>query len=115
MRFWKGVRAPEPLPGGMGAQQPLRPQEMIQQPLWEEMIEREEEARRKDDLYDQALKVVREANRASISLLQRRLRIGYSRAARLIDTLEEDGTIGPAQSGGRGREVLPPVEGRKGS
>jgi len=116
VRFWKGVRAPEPLPGGMGAQQqPFLPQEMIQQPLWEEMIEREEEARRKDDLYDQAVKVVRKANRASISLLQRRLRIGYSRAARLIDTLEEDGTIGPAQSGGRGREVLPPVEGRKGS
>jgi len=110
VRYWKGVRAPEPLPEGMRAQ-PFRPEAMIQQPLWEEMIEQEKEARRKDDLYEQAVQVVREANRASISLLQRRLRIGYSRAARLIDMLEEDGVIGPPQPGGRGREVLPAAEG----
>ena len=112
VRFWKGVRAPEPLPEGMPPQ-PFRPQEMIQQPLWEEMIAREQEASSKDDLYDQAVQVVRKANRASVSLLQRRLRIGYSRAARLIDTLEEEGVIGAAQSGGRGREVLPPAEGKR--
>jgi len=83
---------------------------MLQQPLWDDLTELEDEAKRKDDLYDQAVKVVREHNRASVSLLQRRLRIGYSRAARLIDTLEEDGLVGPAQSGGRGREVLQPEE-----
>jgi S-DNA-T family DNA segregation ATPase FtsK/SpoIIIE len=44
--------------------------------------------------------------RASISLLQRRLRIGYTRAARLIDEMEERGLIGPAQSGSQPREVL---------
>ncbi|MDH7485640.1 MAG: DNA translocase FtsK 4TM domain-containing protein [Anaerolineae bacterium] len=112
VRFWKGVRGPEPSAEEM-AQPPFRPQDMIQQPLWEEMIEREREASSKDDLYDQAVQVVREANRASISLLQRRLRIGYSRAARLMDALEEGGIIGAGQPGGRGREVLPPAEGKK--
>ncbi len=50
--------------------------------------------------------VVRKHNKASISLLQRRLRIGYSRAARLIDLLEEQGIVGPARGAGRSREVL---------
>jgi hypothetical protein len=65
-----------------------------------------------DDLLEKAEEVVREYGRASISLLQRRLRIGYSRAARLIDLLEEHGIIGHSESGGRSREVL---EGGNGS
>src|SRR5579872_119979 len=59
-----------------------------------------------DDLLEKAEEVVREYEKASISLLQRRLRIGYSRAARLIDLLEERGIIGPSEVGGRSREVL---------
>ena len=59
-----------------------------------------------DDLLDKAEEVIREYGRASISLLQRRLRVGYSRAARLIDLLEERGIIGHSESGGRAREVL---------
>jgi len=59
-----------------------------------------------DGLLAQAEQVVQEYERASISLLQRRLRIGYSRAARLIDLLEERGIIGGAEAGGRSREVL---------
>ena len=59
-----------------------------------------------DDLLDKAEEIVRDYGRASISLLQRRLRIGYSRAARLIDLLEEHGIIGHSESGGRAREVL---------
>jgi S-DNA-T family DNA segregation ATPase FtsK/SpoIIIE len=43
---------------------------------------------------------------ATTSLLQRRLRIGYPRAARLMDELEEMGIVGPAQTGGRERDVL---------
>ena len=58
-----------------------------------------------DDLLDKAEEIVREYGRASISLLQRRLRVGYSRAARLIDLLEQRGIIGQSESGGRGREV----------
>jgi S-DNA-T family DNA segregation ATPase FtsK/SpoIIIE len=60
----------------------------------------------RDALFDDAVAVVQEAGRASTSLLQRRLRIGYTRAARLIDTLEEEGIVGPDQGGSRGREVL---------
>jgi hypothetical protein len=60
-----------------------------------------------EELLEQATQVVQEYERASISLLQRRLRIGYSRAARLIDLLEERGIIGRAEPGGRAaREVL---------
>ncbi|MBV8821218.1 MAG: hypothetical protein JO123_00340, partial [Ktedonobacteraceae bacterium] len=59
-----------------------------------------------DDLLEKAEEVVREYGRASISLLQRRLRIGYSRAARLIDLLEEHGIVSSFEQGGRSREVL---------
>lgn len=49
---------------------------------------------------------MRQTQRASASMLQRRLRVGYPRAARLIDELEELGIVGPAVGGGREREVL---------
>jgi DNA segregation ATPase FtsK/SpoIIIE, S-DNA-T family len=49
---------------------------------------------------------VRNSQKASASMLQRRLRVGYPRAARLIDELEELGVVGPSQPGGRDREVL---------
>ena len=53
-----------------------------------------------------AIELVRAQGRASISLLQRRLRIGYARAARLIDLMEEQGIIGTDEGGGRSRPVL---------
>ena len=62
----------------------------------------------RDELYDQAVEMVRRLNKASVSLLQRRLRIGYTRAARLIDMMEAEGIVGPAQEGSKPREVLPP-------
>src|SRR5665811_2357757 len=58
-----------------------------------------------DDLYQEAVRVVCEAGRASTSTLQRRLRIGYGRAARLIDLMEKDGIVGPPE-GTKPREVL---------
>lgn len=59
-----------------------------------------------DDLmYKDALRVVMDSGKASASLLQRRLRVGYARAARLIETMEEQGIVGPAD-GARPREVL---------
>ena len=58
-----------------------------------------------DELYEEAREVVIEAGKASTSYLQRKLRIGYSRAARLMDMLEERGVIGPAD-GSRAREIL---------
>lgn len=57
-----------------------------------------------DSLYEEAKKVVIEAKKASASLLQRRLRLGYARAARLIDMLEERGVIGPGE-GAKPREI----------
>ena len=58
-----------------------------------------------DPLYEEAKKTVTESKRASASLLQRRLRIGYARAARLLDMLEENGIVGPAR-GAKPREIL---------
>ncbi len=59
----------------------------------------------KDDLYDEASRIVVQSGQASISYLQRRLRIGFSRAARLVDMMEADGLVSPA-AGGKAREVL---------
>jgi S-DNA-T family DNA segregation ATPase FtsK/SpoIIIE len=58
-----------------------------------------------DDLYQDAVRVVCEMGRASTSTLQRRLRVGYGRAARLIDLMEKDGIVGPPD-GSKAREVL---------
>jgi S-DNA-T family DNA segregation ATPase FtsK/SpoIIIE len=58
-----------------------------------------------DDLYQDAVRVVCEAGRASTSTLQRRLRVGYGRAARLIDLMEKDGIVGPPD-GTKPRELL---------
>ncbi|WP_020615223.1 FtsK/SpoIIIE family DNA translocase [Paenibacillus daejeonensis] len=58
-----------------------------------------------DELYDQAVTIVVEAKQASVSLLQRRMRVGYTRAARLIDTMEAKGIVGPYE-GSKPREVL---------
>ncbi len=57
-----------------------------------------------DDLYDQAVGIVTETRQASISMIQRRLRVGYNRAARLIEKMEKEGVVGPAD-GARPREV----------
>ncbi|MBE0409711.1 MAG: DNA translocase FtsK [Anaerolineales bacterium] len=75
-------------------------------PPWEEIIEQDAAIAEKDNLVPKAIDIVRQTQRASASLLQRRLRIGYPRAARLIDELEELGIIGPSHGSGREREVL---------
>ena len=60
-----------------------------------------------DPLYDEAVKIVTETRRASISGVQRRLKIGYNRAARMVEEMERAGVVGPLQSNGS-REVLAP-------
>lgn len=62
-----------------------------------------------DDLYDQAVSIVRMENKATVSLLQRRLNVGYARAARIMELLEENGIVGPF-AGSNPREVLPADE-----
>ena len=74
-------------------------------PPWEKLLQEPDE-NQDDGLIEQAISIVRSSQRASASLLQRRLRIGYPRAARLLDQLEEMGVVGPSQGGGKEREVL---------
>ncbi|WNS44847.1 DNA translocase FtsK [Paenibacillus sp. MMS20-IR301] len=62
-----------------------------------------------DELYEQAVQIILEAKQASVSLLQRRMRVGYTRAARLIDAMEARGVIGPYE-GSKPREVLMSLE-----
>jgi S-DNA-T family DNA segregation ATPase FtsK/SpoIIIE len=60
-----------------------------------------------DPLYDEAVRIVTETRKASISGVQRRLKIGYNRAARMVEAMEESGLVGPLQANGS-REVLAP-------
>ena len=74
-------------------------------PPWEKLLTEPEE-NEDESLIEKAVSIVRQSQRASASLLQRRLRIGYPRAARLLDQLEERGVVGPSQGGGKERDVL---------
>jgi S-DNA-T family DNA segregation ATPase FtsK/SpoIIIE len=81
-------------------------------PTYDESITQDEKAAtegalefEKDDLYDEAARIIVQSGQASISYLQRRLRIGFSRAARLVDMMEMEGLVSPA-AGGKPREVL---------
>ena len=74
-------------------------------PPWEKLLSEPEE-NEDESLIEKAVSIVRQSQRASASLLQRRLRIGYPRAARLLDQLEEQGVVGPSQGGGKERDVL---------
>ncbi len=83
-----------------------------QAPLWEEM----EAEKKEDPLLAEAIALVRQQGRASVSMLQRRLRIGYTRASRLMETMEARGIVSAPQGGTGVREVLdygpaaPPVD-----
>jgi S-DNA-T family DNA segregation ATPase FtsK/SpoIIIE len=87
-------------------QKNLPPSGQAEPSPWEQMLAQEEVLADRDGLVERAIEIVRQEQRASASMLQRRLRIGYPRAARLVDELEELGVIGPAVGGGREREVL---------
>ena len=80
---------------------------LVQRPLWAGQADAQTEGHDPDEdpLLDDAVALVTGEGRASVSFLQRRLRIGYSRAARLLDALEERGVVGPAE-GSRPREVV---------
>jgi S-DNA-T family DNA segregation ATPase FtsK/SpoIIIE len=83
------------------------PEALIQVELWDQMMDPQSGAMAdaRDPLWDEAVVLIRESNAASTSFLQRKLRIGYARAGRLMDQLEAAGLIGPAQ-GNAPREVL---------
>jgi S-DNA-T family DNA segregation ATPase FtsK/SpoIIIE len=89
---------------------PGRPNGKQQQAFWDDDAEDEDDVPatgQDDEMYEEAVELVRRLNKASVSLLQRRLRIGYTRAARLIDVMEERGIVGPATEGSKPRMVIP--------
>ncbi len=91
--FWRGSRAADdPLPDDEAASP------------WAGMVMTADEE--KDELLERALELLQGKRQVSTSLLQRQLRIGYPRAARLMEQLEEMGVVGPDEGGGRSREVL---------
>jgi DNA segregation ATPase FtsK/SpoIIIE, S-DNA-T family len=77
-----------------------------EQAPWEVMLAREAVVEDKDHQIEQAIAIVKKFGNASASLLQRKMRIGYPRAARLMDELREMGIIGREQTGGKTREVF---------
>jgi S-DNA-T family DNA segregation ATPase FtsK/SpoIIIE len=97
VRFWRGMEVPRP----------AQEEELVQQALWPEIATIVEDEEDQDDqLLEEAIELVKSEKRASTTFLQRRLRIGYVRAARLMDLLEEKGVVGPPASAGRARKVL---------
>ena len=80
------------------------------QPVYDEEILKEGRAGaavdfEKDDMYEEAVRVIMETGQASVSILQRRLRLGYTRAARIIDMMEQEGMVGPYE-GSKPRRIL---------
>jgi len=79
-------------------------------PVYDEQIVKDQSksgmvSSERDELYDEAVRIIIESNQASVSILQRRLRLGYTRAARIIDMMEEDGMVGPFE-GSKPRRLL---------
>jgi S-DNA-T family DNA segregation ATPase FtsK/SpoIIIE len=111
--FWKDQKAQltphAPLAAsvsGLPENAPLK-----QKPLWEEL-----ESSDDDPLFGEAVDLIRREGRASVSMLQRRMRIGYTRAARLVDLMQDRGIVGPPEANSQVRSVLeygptaPPAE-----
>jgi DNA segregation ATPase FtsK/SpoIIIE, S-DNA-T family len=132
VRYWKGIRSLEnyiqtPLPGVMepaAGAPPAQDAPVAAEDNWDEsyvirkrasdpdqsppifdQIKAMKSVDERDDLYEQAVRIVQSTGRGSVSLLQRKLRIGYTRASRLVEQLEEAGVLGPDQGGTQGRIV----------
>ncbi|MGD2143715.1 MAG: DNA translocase FtsK [Anaerolineae bacterium] len=97
VHYWKDEAKPKA----------AEPGKVVQKPLWDEMVAQQPSVEYEDELLPDVLELLLEESRASISLMQRRLRIGYTRAARIMDILERNDVVGPQPSGGRAREVFP--------
>ena len=111
----KPVRASQQSPGfarpafNAPSQQEVLPRGLFDDIDEDDEIEDEDGGGADDDLYERAVELVRRQNGASVSLLQRKMRIGYARAARLIDAMEDRGIVGPQKEGSsKQRDVLIP-------
>ena len=98
--FWKDQGQAEYVPGFLESPRDEKGRDLDMEP---------EDGDGNDELFEDAVRLVLEFGKASTSLLQRRLRIGYGRAAHLIDMMERDGIVGPAD-GSRPREILKPPD-----
>jgi len=103
IRWWKKQeKSPEKI-----EEQPSQARyDDAENPPWEEKIGKEDENDEDELLIKEAIALIKAEGHASASYFQRQLRIGYPRAARLVDQLEEMGVIGSSQGGGREREIL---------
>jgi S-DNA-T family DNA segregation ATPase FtsK/SpoIIIE len=99
VEYWRETAAPDEAA-------PQEGEAEVDEAPWEDLMRHTEGEDDQDEILDQAIALVRKSGFASASMLQRRLRIGYPRAARLMDELEELGIVGRSQSGGKTREVL---------
>ncbi len=115
VHYWREQAAQHAIAASGGQTMDAVEAQATVEPGWELKEQTSDEFELDDDLLDKAEEVVREYEKASISLLQRRLRIGYSRAARLIDLLEERGIIGHSEQGRGGREIIDGGTGGRGS
>ncbi len=100
--YWKGLAPPPPEPHAARPEMPAG--RIAQTTLWGGEVPLKQNGD-EDDLLPQALDVVKASQKASVSLLQRKLRIGYSRAARLMELMEEKGYVGPDEGPTKGRAV----------
>ena len=104
VEFWRAQvgASPYAMPGGPAVDAPLPSGVPLKQvPLWDDMEKSDE-----DPLLKDSIDIVRNEGKASVSMLQRKLRIGYTRASRLMDTLEEKGIVGPQEGTSQVRRVL---------
>ncbi len=108
VRYWKGQRGAETAATAPSLTSAQQAQKLVQSSFMTDIQSEIEQAQAngEDDLLQRAIEVVKVQRKASISLLQRQLRIGYTRAARLIDQMEEKGIVGPSKEDSRWREVL---------
>jgi len=97
VHYWKEETKPEA----------VEPGKVVQKPLWDNGATKGPTIEYEDELLPDVVDLVLRENRASISLMQRKLRIGYTRAARIMDILERNKVVGPQPSGGKAREVFP--------
>lgn len=108
VQYWRGFAGTTrtaPVATSTPADAPPPNVPLKQLAIWEEMKQMEAQSEQ-DEMLIPAVDLVRRRGKASISMLQRGLRVGYTRAARLIDTMEEAGIIGPATGGSTARDVL---------
>jgi len=109
--YWReqAAEAGEPAPAEIDTEEPAGAAESAapaEKAPWDMMLAREAVVEDKDGQIEQAIAIVKKYGTASASLLQRKMRLGYPRAARLMDELREMGVVGREQTGGKTREVF---------